>query len=129
MKTTFHRLEVRWTSPTSGKNRVKVLGAWDEKEPAIQMMQEQLKIQRDFKCEFRIVPTTSELYWVKGGEVIESPLTKSRIIQACNEDYVGLCIACGDEKDGCEPDARNYKCDSCERFTVFGAEELAIRVL
>jgi hypothetical protein len=36
----------------------------------------------------------------------------------------GFCASCGSEADGCEPDARNYKCESCGRMEVFGAEEL-----
>jgi hypothetical protein len=39
---------------------------------------------------------------------------------------IGLCIACGEEQDGCEPDACNYECESCGAKKVFGAEELLI---
>ena len=35
----------------------------------------------------------------------------------------GVCIACGEDADGCEPDARNYKCECCGENKVFGAEE------
>ena len=38
-------------------------------------------------------------------------------------DNPGFCLACGEEQDGCEPDARNYKCDACGEEEVFGAEE------
>ena len=38
----------------------------------------------------------------------------------------GLCIACGNEVEGVEPDARRYPCDECKRPKVFGLEELAI---
>lgn len=34
----------------------------------------------------------------------------------------GICVACGDETDGCEPDARNYECHSCGEHEVYGAE-------
>lgn len=37
---------------------------------------------------------------------------------------IGICIACGEEQDGCEPDARNYLCENCGKRKVFGAEEL-----
>ena len=40
----------------------------------------------------------------------------------------GFCILCGLEHDGCEPDARNYKCENCGAMQVFGAEELLIRL-
>jgi hypothetical protein len=42
------------------------------------------------------------------------------------DDYTGFCTACGAEADSCEPDARNYKCESCGKREVFGAEELLI---
>lgn len=35
----------------------------------------------------------------------------------------GICGSCGHEQDGCEPDARNYECESCGKKNVFGAEE------
>jgi len=35
----------------------------------------------------------------------------------------GLCIKCGSVQGGCEPDARNYKCEDCGERKVFGAEE------
>lgn len=39
------------------------------------------------------------------------------------DDCMGLCHHCGEVQWGCEPDARAYKCDACEKHTVFGAEE------
>lgn len=39
-------------------------------------------------------------------------------------DNPGFCIACGEEAMGCEPDAREYECESCGKMTVYGAEEL-----
>jgi hypothetical protein len=41
-------------------------------------------------------------------------------------DNPGICIACGNEQDGCEPDARRYECEACGERKVFGAEELLI---
>ncbi len=38
----------------------------------------------------------------------------------------GFCLSCGEQQDGCEPDARNYLCESCEESMVFGAEEILI---
>lgn len=42
------------------------------------------------------------------------------------DDNIGICTACGEEQSGCEPDARNYECESCGAMSVFGAEELLI---
>lgn len=39
-------------------------------------------------------------------------------------DNVGFCLACGEQADGCEPDARNYECEVCGESSVFGFEEL-----
>lgn len=47
-------------------------------------------------------------------------------VEANAEEYMGWCLACGAEKDGCEPDARKYECDECGLRHVYGAEELVI---
>ena len=39
---------------------------------------------------------------------------------------LGFCLACGAERDGCEPDAREYPCDECGANEVFGAEEVML---
>jgi hypothetical protein len=43
-------------------------------------------------------------------------------------DDPGFCIACGQETDGVEPDARRYHCPACQLDTVFGVEELLIEL-
>ena len=42
------------------------------------------------------------------------------------DSYMGLCVACGAERDSCEPDARNYPCGACGQRKVFGVEELLL---
>lgn len=66
---------------------------------------------------------------------IHSSITIDRVLRAVENqmlslDNPGFCIACGDDADGCEPDARNYKCrsDACGAMMVFGAEELLYAV-
>lgn len=46
-------------------------------------------------------------------------------------DNPGICLACGTEADGCEPDARNYRCenDACRKSAVFGAEEALLMLV
>lgn len=39
-------------------------------------------------------------------------------------DNPGFCLACGNEQEGCEPDARKYECEDCGAFQVYGAEEV-----
>lgn len=44
--------------------------------------------------------------------------------QATSLDNPGICLACGSDQDGCEPDARKYECESCGEKQVYGASEL-----
>ena len=41
-------------------------------------------------------------------------------------DNPGFCLACGEQADGCEPDARDYTCECCDEPCVFGAAEIAL---
>lgn len=43
-----------------------------------------------------------------------------------DDDYIGVCIECGETQSGCEPDARKYECESCGCHSVYGAEEIII---
>jgi hypothetical protein len=50
------------------------------------------------------------------------------ILDACGRrqttlDNPGWCTACGAECEGVEPDARDYPCESCGSFRVYGCEE------
>jgi len=38
----------------------------------------------------------------------------------------GFCLSCGEEQDGCEPDARGYECESCGAMKVCGAAEILL---
>ena len=49
--------------------------------------------------------------------------------EAFGTENPGFCIVCGVEHGECEPDARNYPCDSCGTLTVFGAAELLMYVV
>lgn len=44
-------------------------------------------------------------------------------------DNPGFCIACGEEADGCEPDARRYECEFCGENKVYGAAELLMYMI
>ena len=41
----------------------------------------------------------------------------------------GICLACGEEATGCEPDARKYECDCCGKRAVYGAEEALLMLM
>jgi hypothetical protein len=54
-------------------------------------------------------------------------ISQARIMRAIESgESVGFCKECGHGQDGCEPDARNYKCESCGAMEVYGAEEMLI---
>lgn len=60
-------------------------------------------------------------------------ITAERIIEAVERqqtslDNPGFCIKCGEENEGCEPDARKYKCEFCGERAVYGAEELLMMI-
>ena len=138
MKKTVHRIQAHWTRRDASKG-VKVLKIVETREDAeneLRKIGEGVYGPFNYKngekpegLHFKAVPSTAEMYRIKHGEVIDSPLTKDQIISAVRrDDNIGLCIACGDESTGIEPDARRCKCDSCGEYCVFGAEELLMRI-
>ena len=60
---------------------------------------------------------------------LHSSITLDRVMEACQRrmttlDNPGFCIACGNEQEGCEPDARKYECEACGEKAVYGSDEL-----
>lgn len=60
---------------------------------------------------------------------LHKSLTLDRVMEAVEREMTGLdnpgfCLACGEEADGCEPDARKYECESCGEHRVYGAAEI-----
>ena len=56
-------------------------------------------------------------------------VTKDRICDAAEQSLFGdggmaICIACGKDVEGLEPDVRKAKCPACDEHAVYGAEEL-----
>jgi Zn finger protein HypA/HybF involved in hydrogenase expression len=47
-------------------------------------------------------------------------------LEAAMEDMTGFCLACGEESERVEPDARAYQCHACGESKVFGAEEIIL---
>lgn len=43
-------------------------------------------------------------------------------------DNPGFCLDCGADADGIEPDARQFRCDSCGLPAVFGADEVLLMI-
>lgn len=77
---------------------------------------------------------------IEGGELrlppqrgIKMPITTEQIYDVAVrvESYgenVGICTACGAERDGCEPDAENYECYECGEDKVQGYMNLIMGV-
>lgn len=54
-------------------------------------------------------------------------VTLDRVLELAEEDdNGGICLACGEDAYGVEPDARRYECEACGERAVYGAEELLI---
>lgn len=61
-------------------------------------------------------------------------ITEARVSEAVARhqsslDNPGLCVICGADAEGVEPDARRYECEACGEPGVYGAEELLIRMV
>jgi len=68
------------------------------------------------------------------GVEVHSSVTPDRVMGLVEQEMSslenpGICIACGEDADGCEPDAERYKCEGCGQMTVYGAEALMIRMV
>jgi hypothetical protein len=62
---------------------------------------------------------------------IHPTITTERVLEAAQReamtlDNPGLCLVCGEEMEGCEPDARRYECEAYGSHEVYGAQELLI---
>ena len=68
-----------------------------------------------------------------GNIICHRSITRERVLAAVERrmfglDNPGFCIVCGEEAEGVEPDARRYKCEHCGECTVYGADEIAMRM-
>ena len=62
---------------------------------------------------------------------IHPSITHERVMEAVEQyefslDNPGFCITCGEDAEGCEPDAEFYECENCGAPSVFGAMEVAM---
>jgi hypothetical protein len=65
---------------------------------------------------------TTETYKTRGGANQLRPVMSEAEYRSA--DMAGFCLACGQEADCCEPDARKYPCEACGQPKVYGLEEL-----
>ena len=69
---------------------------------------------------------------------IHPSITAERVTEAVEREVTSLdnpsrrkpgsCLACGAEAESCEPDARQYECESCGAHAVYGAQEILIAI-
>ena len=57
-------------------------------------------------------------------KIKEAELMKALERAETSCDNPGFCLACGEEQEGCEPDARKYECWCCGERKVYGAQEV-----
>lgn len=62
---------------------------------------------------------------------IHKSITADRVTAACMQrlytlDNPGICLACGEDAEGVEPDAERYTCEHCGKKWVYGADQLLI---
>jgi hypothetical protein len=65
---------------------------------------------------------------------LHQSITLEKVNDAVNRQMFGLdnpgfCVVCGNEQEGCEPDAREYKCEACGERQVYGAAELLMEIV
>lgn len=65
---------------------------------------------------------------------VHESVTEERVFEMVQNQMTGLedpgvCLKCGEDADGVEPDARGYICEVCEAPYVYGAEEIMMRGL
>jgi hypothetical protein len=69
---------------------------------------------------------TTETYQAKNGAKQYRPVMTEGEYMEADDEGVGLCLACGAEASGVEPDARGYECETCGERKVYGIPELLI---
>lgn len=62
---------------------------------------------------------------------IHSSITQDRIVSVAKDSMFGtkdngICIACGEDAYGVEPDAEKYTCENCGKEAVYGGEQLLL---
>jgi hypothetical protein len=74
-----------------------------------------------------------EIIMIIDGINAHQSVTEDRIVAAVEAtrrslENPGICLCCGADAEGVEPDARKYECESCGEPGVYGAEELLLSI-
>ena len=54
-------------------------------------------------------------------------ISNEEYMNATNNDEGWCTSCCAFTADNVEPDAENYRCQSCDEYTVYGAEQALLR--
>lgn len=65
-------------------------------------------------------------YTTKKGDQQFKPTCTGEEYRVLRDDMTGWCLACGNEQEGVEQDARRYDCEACNAPKVFGLEQLML---
>lgn len=65
------------------------------------------------------------------GTQVHASVTADRVLAMAEESMVGteddgICIACGEDAMGVEPDAEQVQCQLCGELAVYGGEQLLL---
>jgi hypothetical protein len=74
-----------------------------------------------------------EIRMIVDGMTTHPSVTEDRICAAVKAsrrslENPGICLCCGADAEGVEPDARKYKCEACGKPGVYGAEQLLLSI-
>lgn len=67
---------------------------------------------------------TKIAYTTRTGKQQWKPAYDEEFEALLSDGYHGFCLACGEDQEGVEPDARKYVCEACKQPKVYGLEEL-----
>lgn len=64
---------------------------------------------------------------------LHKSITTDRILDSVQQSMfdhyrIGVCIACGEDSDDCDPDTEGATCEYCGKRAVIGWEQLVLRV-
>ena len=66
-------------------------------------------------------------YRSKVGRMLYCPVIETEDeMYAVNGSDEGFCLGCGSTQACVDPDAKRYRCESCEEHLVFGFQELLL---
>ena len=69
---------------------------------------------------------TTQPFLSRNGETLFKPVLTEEEYRSFQNEYAGLCLACGETAYNVEPDALRNVCESRSRPKAYGSEELLL---